>query len=513
MKALSLAVVSFLPFFFAGPFLLAYEIDLSGSSPMPDSHGGLSVSGLVITDTGDPTVTYLAHLMWEPDRNCFLVTDLKRQYPLHRNITATYFWVGEKAGSDNGGISNMSSAWDENWIGHYGGTDDPNNRSGYLPAWFAPMENPFYVALPCNDLDDSGSRKPGVLDIVYWAGSSSQVPSGRSILKDRWVRIMKGGRVAYAQWEDVGPFGEDDCGYVFGNSLPKNRINKQAGIDVSPAVRDYLGLEDIDKVDWQFVDEDEVPDGPWLTVVSPHVPKWYRPDPGVTWQWQLQGALNAGYDVDLYDVDLFDTDRDVIDSLHAQGRKVICYFSAGTAEDWREDFDGFHEEDLGRPLDEWEGERWLDIRSQNVRNVMLKRLDLAVKKGCDGVEPDNVDGFTNDTGFPLKASDQLDFNRFIAVNAHERGLAVGLKNDLEQAEELRNYFDFILLEQCFQHRECSLAKPFSDSGKPVLDVEYDKHYVADPMDRGILCQQAGSMGISLLFLPLDLDDEFRISCQ
>ncbi len=508
-----LAVMSLLFVLFTGSVLFAYELDVSSCSARPEGPGVLAVSGLVISPSEESSTTYRARLVWDPEKDCFLVADLQRQYPLHRNITATFFWVGEKASDENGGIPNLASAWDEDWIGHYGGLDDPNNRSGYLPASFAPRENPFYAALPCNDLDENGNAKPEVRAVVYWADSSGKISDGNSILKDRWIKIMKGGRTAYAQWEDVGPFGEDDCNYVFGDNLPASRFNQQAGIDVSPAVRDYLGLDGIDKVDWQFVDQKDVPDGPWLTVVSPNKPNWYQPGKGITWQWQLNGAVNTGYDVDLYDVDLFETDKEIIKRLHDQGRKVICYFSAGTAEDWRNDFNKFHGEDLGRPLEEWEGERWLDIRSDNVRNIMLQRLDLAAEKGCDGVEPDNVDGFNNDTGFFLTASDQLDFNKFLAVNAHKKGLAAALKNDLEQAGELSNCFDFILLEECFHFQECSLARPFLDRGKPVLDVEYERQYIDDPYARRNLCKKAGNTGISLLILPLDLDDEFRISCQ
>ena len=79
---------------------------------------------------------------------------------------------------------------------------------------------------------------------------------------------MKNSKTVYAQWEDVGPFKENDAAYVFGTATPASKTNKNSGIDVSPAVRDYLGLKDIDKVDWQFVDEKDVSQGPWKNIVT-----------------------------------------------------------------------------------------------------------------------------------------------------------------------------------------------------------------------------------------------------
>lgn len=189
------------------------------------------------------------------------------EYPLHKNITVTYFWAGEEADADNKNISNLPSAWDEDWVKHFGGVDDPNKRSGFFPAKFAPKENPFYFALPYNDFDSNGNRKKEVYSLVGWAKSVSW-KDNQSILKNQWIKIMKGNNVAYAQWQDVGPFKEDDAAYVFGNALPKSKINNHAGLDVSPAVHDMLGLADVDKVDWQFVDADQVPDGPWKKVVT-----------------------------------------------------------------------------------------------------------------------------------------------------------------------------------------------------------------------------------------------------
>ena len=189
------------------------------------------------------------------------------KYPVHKNITTTFFWAGEEAGKDNKNISNLPSAWDEQWVKHFGGVDDPDKRNGVFPAKFTPKENPFYFALPYNDFDSSGKRKKEVFSLIPWAGSK-EWGKLESMCKNQWIRITKGGKIAYAQWQDVGPFKEDDGAYVFGSSPPKSKTNKNAGLDVSPAVKDYLGLSDVDKTDWQFIDARNVPAGPWKQVIT-----------------------------------------------------------------------------------------------------------------------------------------------------------------------------------------------------------------------------------------------------
>lgn len=234
---------------------------------------------------------------------------------------------------------------------------------------------------------------------------------------------------------------------------------------------------------------------------------------GNSWHWQLQGDLNTGYDVDLYDIDLFDTDTQIIDDLKAQGRVVICYFSAGSWEDWRDDADDFEQAALGNPLDGWPGEKWLDVRASSLEAVMEARLDVAVEKGCDGVEPDNVDGYANDSGFPLSGNDQLAYNRFLASAAHERGLLIGLKNDLDQISELVAAFDFAVNEECYEYDECERLTPFIEAGKPVLHAEYAETLVNDPEARALFCDEMVAIGLSSMVLPLELDDSFRFVCD
>ncbi len=244
---------------------------------------------------------------------------------------------------------------------------------------------------------------------------------------------------------------------------------------------------------------------------------WYRPAVTATWQWQLQpdsgGNINTAYDVEVYDIDLFDAPDSVISDLHTQGRRVIAYFSAGTYESFRSDAGEFQASEIGNTLEDFADERWLDVRSANVRRIMLARLDHAAARGFDGVEPDNVDGYANDSGFPLTAADQLAFNRFIANEAHKRNLSVGLKNDLDQITGLVQYFDFAVNEQCHEFDECDRLEPFIEAGKPVFNAEYADRFVNLPPIRNQMCADSLNRDLRTLVLPIDLDDSFRFSCD
>ena len=238
-------------------------------------------------------------------------------------------------------------------------------------------------------------------------------------------------------------------------------------------------------------------------------PALWQPAPGATWQWQLSGEINTTYDVAVFDIDLFDAPQETIDALHEAGRFVICYFSAGSYEDWRPDAEEFPEAVLGAPLPEWAGERWLDISQLDLlQPIMQTRLELAVAKQCDGVEPDNIDGYTNETGFTLTYDDQLAYNRWLAAAAHERGLSIGLKNDLAQIVDLVGDFDWALNEQCFQYDECALLLPFIEAGKAVFGVEYSE----EGLDRSDYCPIANDYGFSWLTKTFDLGDIPPNSC-
>jgi hypothetical protein len=209
----------------------------------------------------------------------------------------------------------------------------------------------------------------------------------------------------------------------------------------------------------------------------------------------------------MYDIDLFDAPQSTIDALHAAGRKVICYFSAGTYENWRPDAAKFPASSYGSAVDGWPGENWLDTRNATVRTIMKARMDLAVSKHCDGLEPDNVDGYSNGSGFPLTSATQLDYNQFLAASAHARNLSVGLKNDVDQVSALAPYFDWALNEECWKYSECDTEKPFITASKAVFNVEYGAGSLSSSV-----CPKANAMNFDTLIKDLDLD-AWRVACR
>jgi hypothetical protein len=237
----------------------------------------------------------------------------------------------------------------------------------------------------------------------------------------------------------------------------------------------------------------------------------WSPAPGTSWQWQLTGNIDTSVDVAMYDIDLFEAPDATIAELKAAGRSVVCYFSAGSREDWRPDAGAFQPADYGNDLDGWPGETWLDIRSPNVRAIMKQRLDLAVQKGCTGVEPDNVDGYANDSGFPLTEEDQLDYDVFLAAESHTRGLSVGLKNSVELVPKLITHFDWALNEECLSFDECDSLAPFISANKAVFHVEYVDQSSQGSAKLAEVCGQSSTQGFSTLVKTWDLD-AWRLAC-
>jgi Glycoside-hydrolase family GH114 len=251
---------------------------------------------------------------------------------------------------------------------------------------------------------------------------------------------------------------------------------------------------------------------------------WWKPTPdsGFRWQWQLVDLenLNTDLDVDMYDVDLFDVTTEQIQALHDNGKIVVCYFSAGTYEQYRDDWstyfdfitaDVFYDGDeapFANTMEQWGDERWLDIRRIDLlSDIMISRLQYAKNKNCDAVEPDNMDAYdnTDEVGLPdLTASDQLRYNRFIASEAHKVGLSVGLKNDVSQLQDLVDDYDWALNEECFEHNECDLYSAFTDKNKAVFGVEYRGNICS-------ICNNANEMELSWLKKRMDLDS-WRRGC-
>jgi hypothetical protein len=233
-------------------------------------------------------------------------------------------------------------------------------------------------------------------------------------------------------------------------------------------------------------------------------PRW-QPTVGQSWQWQLSGALDLTVAAGVYDVDAVTTSAATVAALHKAGRKAVCYINVGAREDWRADASRFPAAVIGADLDGWSGERWLDIRRWDVlQPILADRFAACRQKGFDGVEPDNVDGYDNDSGFPLTAADQLTFNRRIADLAHGLGLAVALKNDLDQVAVLAPAFDFAVNEECVAYAECGALKPFIAAGKPVFHVEYD-------LSTAAFCPTAKKLGFSSMRKRLSLN-AWRQAC-
>ena len=235
---------------------------------------------------------------------------------------------------------------------------------------------------------------------------------------------------------------------------------------------------------------------------SPNSQSWWHPQPGLTWQWQIGNLdIDTSIEADVYDIDLY-VDQAIIDELHAKGRKVICYISVGSWEDWRPDKDQFPAEVLGKDYDGWPGERWLDIRRIDLlAPIMLARLDLCKSKGFDALEPDNMEIYTNDTGFPLTYADQLKFALWLADEAHKRGLAIGQKNASDQVSDLVDIYDFAITEDYFYYNDAESMLPYIKANKPVFAAEYTDL----PGDFAAFCEQSKKLNFSTILKKRGLD--------
>jgi len=234
---------------------------------------------------------------------------------------------------------------------------------------------------------------------------------------------------------------------------------------------------------------------------------FWKPSAGATWQIQLTGSpIDTSVAADVYDIDLFDNDHTTISAIQGLNRKVICYFSAGTFEDWRSDAGSFTEADKGGAMDDWGGEWWLNTNSENVRSIMTERIEQAKNKGCDAIDPDNMDAYNNsdESGLDLTTDDAVDYMRFLADAAHSRGLAIGLKNAGDIVEDVLPFVEFEVNEQCVLYNECDAFEPFLAAGKPVFHIEYpDGAPSINPKQRSSSCHSPS--GFSTLMKTIDLD--------
>lgn len=232
---------------------------------------------------------------------------------------------------------------------------------------------------------------------------------------------------------------------------------------------------------------------------------WWKPEQTMTWDVQYVGKIDPNLNVEIRNIDLEDTGPAMIKQMKANGQKIICYFSAGSAEEWRFDYKKFPADVKGRKLDGWAGETWLDVRRLDVlMPIMEARMDIAVHKGCDAVDPDNMDAYSNKSGFPITRAHSIAYFKALANAAHERGLAIGLKNAMEMIPAVQPLMDFAVNEQCREYGECDTYKPVIESGKPVFGIEYR----GDPMK---FCPVLNAKLHDTLKKHLSLND-YRVDC-
>ncbi|EPS36898.1 hypothetical protein H072_9522 [Dactylellina haptotyla CBS 200.50] len=234
------------------------------------------------------------------------------------------------------------------------------------------------------------------------------------------------------------------------------------------------------------------------------VPQW-QPTAGETWQITLvRPPNNTDSSVGAFDIDLFDNSLAFFANLKLKGHKVICYFSAGSYEDWRPDAKNFTKKDYGKAMNNWAGEWWLDTNSQNVRDIMANRIELAQSKGCDAIDPDNINGYQNPTGFNLTEKDAISFLEFMATEAHQRGLAIGLKNGGALVADVVEFMDFCVQESCVAYDECGPYREFLEYNSPVFHIEYPDE---SNMTVAEICSpKSGAEGFSTIIKHLILDD-------
>lgn len=235
--------------------------------------------------------------------------------------------------------------------------------------------------------------------------------------------------------------------------------------------------------------------------------RWHPTPTTAPWQWQLQGPTRTDFPACVYELDGFETSAKSIAELHARNVKVICYLDVGSWEEYRPDAGQFPKSSLGAVYEGYPEERWLDIAHYGkFAAIMEKRIKMCAEKGADGVEPDNIAGWENKTGFPLTRADQLRYNRWIARQVHKDGMSVALKNDPRQAKQLVGNFDFAVVEECFQYEECNYFKPFIAAHKAVFETEYE-------LPRSKFCPQAKELDFSSIRKNVELFAEPWEPCE
>ncbi len=250
---------------------------------------------------------------------------------------------------------------------------------------------------------------------------------------------------------------------------------------------------------------------------------WWQPKASepLTWQWQLQGEVDTSFDVDVYNLDI-DTPVEKIRELKARGVKVICYFSAGTVESWRSDASLFPDAVKGEQYEDLIDERWIDYGNyQAFADIMRNRMDTCSNKGFDAIETDNVDAHnyeTRDTNgnvvnigtnFRMTLDESIAYIRWLAEEAHARGLSIGLKNAEEMAPDVVGNVDWMLTEDCYVDNWCQAATVFIENDKPVFMTEYE-----DLLPDFIpACELAKALGFFAIWRDPSLANGTYLACE
>ncbi|RTE85083.1 hypothetical protein BHE90_000330 [Fusarium euwallaceae] len=244
----------------------------------------------------------------------------------------------------------------------------------------------------------------------------------------------------------------------------------------------------------------------------------WKPKVGTPWQIILSqvltipkgGVKNLKPNVPIYDVDLFENSKQTFDALHKAGKYVICYFSAGSWENWRDDRNSFQKKDLGKTLSGWPDEKYVNINSPSVRTIMAKRIKLAADKGCDAIDPDNLDGYQADNGLGLTEADTISYVKFLSKEAAKYRMTTGMKNGGSITKQVLPYVGFCINESCIQYSECDLYAPYIKAGKPVFNIEYPAGAPnVKAADKRRICSVTGaakgSNGFSKVIKKMNLD--------
>lgn len=228
----------------------------------------------------------------------------------------------------------------------------------------------------------------------------------------------------------------------------------------------------------------------------------WKPPAGATFAIILSGApAVVNTPADVVDLDLFETRSATIARLKQQGKRVVCYLSAGSWEEWVPDRNRFPKRVIGKDYDGWPGEKWIDIRAPEVKAIMKTRMDLCKQKGFDGVDADNVNSYQQDTGFRITRANSVAFLRFLATEAHSRGLAFGLKNTTELSRDVLPWMDFAVTEDCFEQGWCAQSRNFIAANKPVFAIEYTDNTI----NFAAFCRQAKTLRLSPIYKKRNLD--------